>query len=126
MVKFYHGKDSNGKYWINLDHISFAKLEKDKLILKMLNEINVLIDGDDVIPLTQILWNETLNWDEEFKDNDKRYNHEDVPSREEVMQSEEIDYDWKRSEDEHSDLKDDDEDDDFFPPTGIRLEESEF
>lgn len=28
MVKFYHGKDSNGKYWINLDHISFAKLEK--------------------------------------------------------------------------------------------------
>lgn len=92
----------------------------------MLNEVNFLIDGDDVIPLSQILWNETLNWDEEFKDNDKRYNHEDVPSREEVMQSEEIDYDWKRSEDEHSDLKDDDEDDDFFPPTGIRLEESEF
>lgn len=126
MVKFYHGNDSTGKYWINLDHVSFVKLEKDKLILKMLNDINVIIEGDDVSPLTQILWNETLNWDEEFKDNDKRYNHEDVPSREEVMQSEEIDYDWKRSEDEHSDLKDDDEDDDFFPPTGIRLEESEF
>lgn len=79
MTNFYYGQDSIGKYWINLDHVSFAKLEKDNLILKMQNSVSILIDGDDASALSQILWNKTLNWEEEFIENHKRHNQEDIP-----------------------------------------------
>lgn len=78
MSNFYYGKDSIGTYWINLDHVSFVKREKDNLILKMQNSVNILIDGDDASALSQILWNKTLNWEEEFIENHKRHK-EDIP-----------------------------------------------
>ncbi|MFM7353628.1 MAG: hypothetical protein ACKO1G_11420, partial [Microcystis aeruginosa] len=59
-------------------------------------------------------WNQTVNWDEEYKDNDKRHNHEDIPSIEELKQQS----DW-----DDSDWDDDDDNDDRYPdeypPTGL-------
>ena len=86
MSNFYHGNDSIGEYWLNLDHVSFVKTEKDKLILKMLNDINVLIDGDDVVCLTQALWNKTVNFYEQ-KTDDKLYNNEDDLTKKEIETS---------------------------------------
>ncbi|GEA29046.1 hypothetical protein MiAbW_03628 [Microcystis aeruginosa NIES-4325] len=127
MSKFYFVRDSIGQCWVNLDHVTFINLESDKLILKMSNNSSVFVDGDDVVALSQVLWNHTVNWEDEFRD-DKRYNHEDIPSLEEVMQNE-PNYEPTLEEihEDYPDLKLDDDDDDDFPyPTGIRLEESEF
>ena len=87
MANFYYGSDQGQAYWINLDQVCFVKLETDKLILKMMEGNLVAIEGEDYDPLKQILWNHTVNWDEEYKDNDKRHNYEDVPTREEVEAS---------------------------------------
>lgn len=124
MAKYYFGRDSTKEYWINLDQVSFIQKEKDKLILKMLNGMNIFIDGEDVDAFTQMLWSETVNWDEEYKDNDKRHNQEDIPPPPPNDFSDDDDYGYP--EDEYSDLKRDDEDDDDFFPTGIPVEESEF
>lgn len=90
MASFYYGSDQGQSYWINLDQVCFVRLEADKLILKMMEGNVMAIEGKDYCPLKQILWNHTVNWDEEYKDNDKRHNHEDVPTREEVEASNDI------------------------------------
>lgn len=95
MSKFYFVRDSIGQCWVNLDHVTFINLESDKLILKMSNNSSVFVDGDDVIALSQVLWNHTVNWEDEYIDG---------PS---------VDYGYDNSQstdDDHSDAE---------PPTGI-------
>ena len=87
MASFYYGRDQGQGYWINLDQICFVKIEPDRLILKMVGETSIAVQGEDYKPLKQLLWDHTIIWSEEFKDNDKRHNHEDVPTREEVEAS---------------------------------------
>ena len=94
MASFYYGRDQGQAYWINLDQVCFVRIESDKLILKMVGETSIAIQGEDYDPLKKLLWNHTINWDEEFKDNDKRHNHEDFPTREEVEAST-IKEDWQ-------------------------------
>ena len=84
MANFYYGRDQGQSYWINLNHVCFVGIHPDKLILKMMDGNIVGIEGEDYEPLKQIFWNQTVNWDEEYKDNDKRHNQEEVPSRQEV------------------------------------------
>jgi hypothetical protein len=88
MNSFYYGNDQGQDYWINLNHVCFVKPEKDKLILKMSDGNVVGIDGEDYDALKAVLIAETVNWEPEY--DDKRYNHEDVPSREEVEASKKI------------------------------------
>ncbi|MFM7790120.1 MAG: hypothetical protein ACKO90_18980 [Microcystis panniformis] len=70
----------------------------------------VAIDGEDYDAFTEVLRTETVNWGTLFDEtpNDKRYNHEDIPSIEELKQQ--------------SDWDDDDDNDDRYPdeypPTG--------
>lgn len=90
MANLYYGNDEGQPYWLNLDHVSFVKPESDKLILKSIDGAVFKVDQEDYHALKQILWEKTLNWDEEFKDNDKRHNYEDVPTREEVEASNDI------------------------------------
>ncbi|GEA29014.1 hypothetical protein MiAbW_03596 [Microcystis aeruginosa NIES-4325] len=104
MSKFYFVRDSIGQCWVNLDHVTFINLESDKLILKMSNNSSVFVDGDDVVALSQVLWNHTVNWEDEFIDE---------PS---------VDYGYDNSQstdDNHSDIE---------PTTGIpfKPENSEF
>jgi hypothetical protein len=61
MANFYYGSDSGKNYWINLDHVSFVNPEENRLILKMLGNFAVVVEGEDMINLKQVLWNQTLN-----------------------------------------------------------------
>jgi hypothetical protein len=90
MANFYYGSDRGQAYWINLDQVCFVVIEPDKLILKMIDGNAITIDEEDYYSLKRILWIHTVNADEEYKDNDKRHNHEDVPTREEVEASNDI------------------------------------
>jgi len=117
MDKFYYGNDEGQPYWINLAHVCFIKLESDKLVLKLADGSVVGIDGEDFYALKQVLWNQTINWEEEYKDNDKRHNHEDIPPLEEVKKAE-IEEEWGRplgSYLDDNDLNDYEIDDDEIP-----------
>lgn len=70
-------------YWINLDHVCFLNQKDGKLTLKMSDKSVFVIEGEDVNALKQVLCNQTLKLEEEYIDG-KRYNHEDVPTKEEV------------------------------------------
>ncbi|MCA2618282.1 MULTISPECIES: hypothetical protein [unclassified Microcystis] len=71
MANFYYGSDSGQNYWINLNHVYFVNPEENRLILKMLGDYVIAVEGDDIIALKQVLWSQTLNWEDEFRD-DKR------------------------------------------------------
>lgn len=88
MANFYYGRDEGKSYWINLDHVSFVSTgaEKDRLILKMLDGNTIAVDDKDIESFTQILFDKTLNFYEQEID-DKRYNHEDGPTKEEIEAS---------------------------------------
>ncbi len=63
----------------------------------MLDGKAVVVDNEDVMPLRQFFMEQTVNWEPEY--DDKRYNHEDIPSREEVEASNkrtEIEEEWGR------------------------------
>jgi hypothetical protein len=61
MANFYYGSDSDQNYWVNLDHVSFVNPEENRLILKMLGNFAVVVEGEDMSNLKQVLWNQTLN-----------------------------------------------------------------
>jgi hypothetical protein len=61
MANFYYGSDSGQNYWVNLDHVSFVNPEENRLILKMLGNFAVVVEGEDMSNLKQVLWNQTLN-----------------------------------------------------------------
>jgi hypothetical protein len=114
MPSFYQGKDSDQEYWINLDAICFVKPEPDKLIIVMLDGKAVVVDNEDVMPLRQFFMEQTVNWEPEC--DDKSYNYEDVPTREEVEASNkrtEIEEEWGRPQGSY--LDDDALDDDEIP-----------
>ena len=79
MANFYYGNDESQSYWLNLDHVCFVKPESDKLILKTIDGNVFKVDGEDFHALKQLLWHETVNWEEEYKENHKRHNQEDIP-----------------------------------------------
>jgi len=110
MTNFYHGQDEEKLYWINLDNVSFAIAEENKLILKMIDGDTIAVDDNDVKEVTKILFDKTLNFYEQEID-DKRYNHEDGPTKEEIETSknEFTSEDWQPKE-----LSSDD--DDFYCP----------
>jgi hypothetical protein len=64
MPNFYYGNDSGKPYLINLDHVSFVSLEKDKLILKMLDGWCTVITGEDYDVLRVVLMENTVNREE--------------------------------------------------------------
>ena len=114
MPSFYQGKDSDQEYWINLDAVCFVKPEPDKLIIIMLDGKAVVVDNEDVMPLKQFFMEQTVNWEPEC--DDKSYNYEDIPTREEVEASNkrtEIEEEWGRTRGSY--LDDDDLDDDEIP-----------
>jgi hypothetical protein len=61
MANFYYGSDSGQNYWINLNHVYFVNPEENRLILKMLGNFAVVVEGEDMSNLKQVLWNQTLN-----------------------------------------------------------------
>ncbi|MCZ8249504.1 hypothetical protein [Microcystis sp. LE19-195.1E] len=91
MANFYYGSAQGQAGWINLDQVLVVIIELDKLILKMMDKNAIAIDEEY----------------EEYKDNDKRHNHEDVPTQEEVEASIFEPEDWEP--------KDCDLDDDEIP-----------
>lgn len=95
MANFYYGNDEGQPYWLNLDHVSFVKPESDKLILKSIDGAVFKVDQEDYHALKQILWEKTLNGEDEFINE---------PS---------VDYGYDNSQstdDDHLDIE---------PPTGI-------
>lgn len=66
MANFYYGNDEGQSYWLNLDHVSFVKPESDKLILKAIDGTVFRVDQEDYHALKQILWEKTLNREDEF------------------------------------------------------------
>ena len=62
MANFYYGRDKEKPYWLNLNHVSHIKPEKDRLILKMLDGTVVLLDKEDYEDFKEILVAETVNW----------------------------------------------------------------
>lgn len=80
MANFYYGNDEGQSYWLNLDHVSFVKPESDKLILKSIDGTVFKVDQEDYHAIKQILWEKTLNWEDEFKES-KNPNSEDIPSQ---------------------------------------------
>jgi hypothetical protein len=97
MANFYYGCDENVNYWINLDHVCFAKPELNKLILKLVDGTVFQIQGQDEIAIKQYFWEKSLNWEDqhitakELIDADKRHNHEDIPRPEYIPPAE----DWQ-------------------------------
>jgi hypothetical protein len=86
MPDFYFSRNSINPQWLNLNQITFAIQEKERLIIKMTNNITIIMDNDDAVYLAKILSSNTVDFYEPEYD-DKGYNHEDFPSREEVEAS---------------------------------------
>jgi len=80
MANFYYGSDSVQNYWINLDHVSFVNPEENRLILKMLGNFAVVVEGEDMSNLKQVLWNQTLNREKsELGEYDNSLSTDEIP-----------------------------------------------
>ena len=60
MANFYYVHDQGQAYWINLDQVCFVKIKADRLILKMVGETSMAIQGEAYKPLKQLLWDHTI------------------------------------------------------------------